>query len=129
MVSRIGKFIRESIVILSIITIIIGLILLSMGILWYGFPDFVEQSNELGIVYHLGDWNAYLLVIGLIIFGIGVYYLYVYLMDKKFILEEIKTDKRSEFIKKHSELRNTVKRLPSKYKKMLKEKEKELGIK
>ncbi len=129
MVSRIGKLIREFIVILSIITIIIGLILLSMGVLWYGFPDFVEQSNELGIVYQMGDWNAYLLVIGLIIFGIGVYYLYVYLMDKKFILEEIKTDKRSEFIKKHSELRNTVKRLPSKYKKMLKDKEKELGIK
>lgn len=129
MVSRIGKLIRESIVILSIITIIIGLILLSMGVLWYGFPDFVEQSNELGIVFQMGDWNAYLLVIGLIIFGIGVYYLYVYLMDKKFILEEIETDKRSEFIKKHNELRNTVKRLPSKYKKMLKEKEKELGIK
>ncbi len=129
MVSRIGKLIREFIVILSIITIIIGLILLSMGVLWYGFPDFVEQSNELGIVYQMGDWNAYLLVIGLIIFGIGVYYLYVYLMDKKFILKEIKTDKRSEFIKKHSELRNTVKRLPSKYKKMLKDKEKELGIK
>ena len=50
-------------------------------------------------------------------------------MDKKFILEEIKTDKRSEFIKRHNELRNTVKRLPSKYKEMLKEKEKELGIK
>ncbi len=129
MVSRIGKLIREFIVILSIITIIIGLILLSMGILWYGFPDFVEKSNELDIIYQMGDWNAYLLVIGLIIFGIGVYYLYVYLMDKKFILEEIKTDKRSEFIKKHNELRNTVKRLPSKYKKMLKEKEKELGIK
>jgi hypothetical protein len=50
-------------------------------------------------------------------------------MDKRFILEEIKTDKRSEFIKKHNELRNTAKRLPSKYKKMLKEKEKELGVK
>lgn len=129
MVSRIGRLIREYIVSLSIITMLIGLILLSMGILWYGFNDVVEQSKELDIVFQIGDWNAYLLVIGLIIFGIGVYYLYVYFVDKKFILEEIKTDKRSEFIRKHSELRSTVKRLPSKYKKMLKDKEKELGIK
>ena len=129
MVSRLGRLIREYIVSLSIITIIIGLILLSIGVLWYGFNDLVEQNVELDIVYQIGDWNAYLLIIGLIIFGIGVYYLYVYLTDKKFILEEIKTDKRSEFIKRHNELRSTVKRLPSKYKKMLKDKEKELGIK
>jgi len=129
MVSKISRIIREFIIILSIITIIIGLILLTMGILWYGFTDLVEQTIELDFIYRLGDWNAYLLVIGLIVFGIGVYYLYSYLKDKKFVLEEIKTDKRSEFIKKHIELRNTVKRLPSKYKKMLKDKEEELGIK
>ena len=44
-------------------------------------------------------------------------------------LEELRTNKRSEIIKMHAELKSVVKHLPSKYRKMLKDKEKELSIK
>ena len=116
-------------ILLSIITSIIGLVLLAMGVLWFWFRDMVITNNALNFIAEIENWNAYLLVAGLIIFGIGIFYLYSYLKNRKFALEELKTDKRSEFLKKHNELKNIVKQLPSKYQKMFKDKEDELGIK
>ena len=127
--SKIIRFMREYVFGLSIITMIIGLFLLFMGVLWFWFKNIVEDNNVVQFISNLGDWNAYLLVAGLIIFGIGLYYLYSYLNNRKFALEELKTDKRSEFLKKHNELKNIVKYLPLKYQKMLKDKEDELGVK
>ena len=119
---------REYVFGLSIITMICGFFLLIMGVLWYWFRDALE-NDSLQIIRDLEDWNAYLLVGGLIIFGIGLYYLYSFIINRKFVLEEIKTNKRSEFLKKHKELKGTVKHLPSKYQKMVKDKEEELNIK
>jgi len=129
MASKITGFMREYVFGLSIITIILGLFLLFMGVLWFWFKNIVEDNNVLQLISNLEDGNAYLLVAGLIIFGIGLYYLYSYLNNRKFALEELKTDKRSEFLKKHNELKNIVKYLPSKYQKMLKDKEDELRVK
>ena len=126
---KITALLREYVVGLSIIIIICGFVLLIMGVLWYWFRDAVTENGSLQFIRDLGDWNAYLLVGGLIIFGIGLYYIYSYITKRKFVLEEIKTNKRSEFLKKHKELKGTVKHLPSKYQKMVKDKEKELKIK
>ena len=129
MASKITGFMREYVFGLSIITIILGLFLLFMGVLWFWFNDIVIENNALEFIANLENLNAYLLVAGLIIFGIGLYYLYSYLNNRKFALEELRTDKRSEFLKKHNELKNIVKYLPSKYQKMLKDKEDELRVK
>ena len=126
---KITALLREYVVGLSIIIMICGFVLLIMGVLWYWFRDAVTENGSLQFIRDLGDWNAYLLVGGLIIFGIGLYYIYSYITKRKFVLEEIKTNKRSEFLKKHKELKGTVKHLPSKYQKMVKDKEKELKIK
>ncbi|UCD13154.1 MAG: hypothetical protein JSW60_06235 [Thermoplasmatales archaeon] len=128
MSSRITGFLKEYVFGLSIIVTIIGFIILFMGVIWYGFRE-VEIGFYTDIIHQLEEWNAYLLVIGLIIFGIGVYYLYSYLKNRKFFLEELETKKRSEFLKKHGEIRDTVRNLPSKYMRMLEEKEEELGVK
>ncbi len=120
---------REYVFGLSIITIIIGLFLLFMGVLWFGINEIVMENSALEFIAKLENLNAYLLVAGLIIFGIGLYYLYSFLKNRKLALEELKTDKRSEFLKKHNELKSIVKYLPSKYQKMLKDKENELKIK
>jgi hypothetical protein len=66
---------------------------------------------------------------GLIVFGIGFYYLYSFLKKSRFVLKELRTNKRSEIQGKHNELRRTVKHLPKKYQKMLEDKENELNIK
>lgn len=129
MVGKITGFMREYIFLLSIITGVIGLLLLIMGILWFWFRDMVITNSALNFIAEVDNWNAYLLVAGLIIFGIGIFYLYSYLKNRKFALDELKTDKRSEFLKKHNELKNIVKQLPSKYQKMFNDKEDELGIK
>ena len=123
--NKITWFLREYIFVFSVILTIIGMILFIPGILHYIFSDDVEPS----ILTNLGDWNFYLLIIGLIIFIAGVSYLYGYLKNKRFILREIDTNKRSEFIKRHTDLRNASRRMPSKYKKMIEDKEKEFNIK
>jgi hypothetical protein len=129
MPGKITGFIREYIVVLSALTTLVGFKLLLMGVLFYGFNDLVKHNELLYVIYNLEDWNLYLLLVGFFVFFIGVYYLYRYLKNKKFVLKELKTNKRSEFLKKHKELKTTVKYLPSKYQKMLEAKEDELQIK
>jgi hypothetical protein len=129
MTGRITGFLREYVFGLSILILIIGFILLFFGILWLAFQDFVNQNDALTFIADLENWNDYVLVIGVIIFLFGVYYLYSYLKNKNFIMKELNTNKRSELLKKHRELRTVVKRMPSKYKKLLQAKEEELNIK
>lgn len=125
---KITKFLREYMFGFIIITIVAGVLLLFMGVLWFWFRD-LELGFYTDAVRQLENWNAYVLVGGVIIFLIGLYYLYVFQKDKRFVLTELKTNKRSELIKKHRELRKVVKHLPSKYQRMLRDKEKELKIK
>ena len=130
MSGRIIGFLREYILGLSILTIIPGVVFIFMGVVYLFFISIAEPTNSLlhFIKDPLGVWNDYLLVAGLIIFGIGVYYLYSYLNKRKFVLDELRTDKRSEILKKRNKLEATVKHLPSKYQRMLSEKEEEFNI-
>jgi len=125
---KITGLLREYVFGLSIIIMIMGLFLLFMGVIFYWISG-VELGFYTDIIKEFDQWNAFLLVAGLIIFGIGLYYLYSYLTKRKFVLEELRTNKRSELLKKHKELKSTVKHLPSKYQKMVKDKEEELNIK
>ena len=134
MSGKISGFLRNYVVGISIIFVIVGLFVFLMGALWYGLRDMIVSKDlQLGFyteqIIQLEDWNFFLLVIGFIVLGTGIWYLYSYLKNRKFVLEELETNKRSELIKKHRELKNVVRHLPSKYQKMLREKEKELKIK
>jgi hypothetical protein len=130
MSGRITGFLREYILGLSILIIIPGIVFIFMGVVYLFFINIAEPTNSLlhFIKEPLGVWNDYILIAGLIIFGIGVYYLYSYLNKRKFILDELKTDKRSEILKKRNKLEATVKHLPSRYQRMLSEKEEEFNI-
>lgn len=122
---KINNFLREYVFGLSIIFTILGFILLFMSGSYYAFEGF-----GLDFINNLQDWNLYLLILGFVVFAwFGVYYLYSFITNRKFVLEELETNKRSEFLKKHSQVKIKVKHLPSKYHKMLKDKEKELKIK
>ena len=126
MSGRITNFFRELILPFSIILTILGIIVLIIGITGNWAQDLAKD------VFNFSDdiltWWLYFLIIGFVIFAAGVWYLYTYLKNRKFIMEELETNKRSELIKKHAELKNTVKHMPSKYQKMLKAKEEELKI-
>jgi len=134
MSGKISGFLRDYVLIFSIIFVIIGMFVFLMGALWYGLRDKVT-SGDLNLGFYtdalnnLKEWNFFLLIIGFILLSAGIWYLYSFMKNKKFLLEEIKTNKRSELLKKHSELKNVGRHLPSKYNKMLKDKEKELNIK
>ena len=127
MSGKITGFFREFVFGLSIVTIIVGLFVLVIGVLGMWFGDVAKDL--LNLTDDAIAWGLYVLVIGLIVFGACIYYLYGFIVKKKFVLEEIQTNKRSEFLKRHSELKESVRHLPSKYKEMVKEKEKELRIK
>lgn len=130
MSGRIVGFLREYILLLSILMMIPGIIFIFMGVVYLFFINITEPTNSLlHFIYIIGVWNDYILVAGLIIFGIGVYYLYSYLNKRKFVIDELKTDKRSGILKKRSKLETTVKHLPKKYQRMLAEKEEEFSIK
>lgn len=131
MSGRITRFLREYVLGFSIIIIICGLFLLCMGLMFFFFKNVIHPSSSPlhFIEYPVGEWNWYTLAAGLIIFGIGVYYLYSYSKKRKFVLDELKTDKRSEILKKRNKLEATVKHLPAKYQRMLTEKEDEFNIK
>jgi putative Mn2+ efflux pump MntP len=129
MSGRITRFLREYVFALSILTMIPGILFMFMGVMYLFFIDIAEPTDSLfHFISEIGIWNDYILVAGLIIFGIGVYYLYSFLSKRKYILDELKTDKRSEILKKRNKLQTTVKRLPSKYKQMLLDKEEEFNI-
>jgi hypothetical protein len=128
MSGKITGFLREYVFILSIIFTILGAIVLFIGVTGTWFQDI--PKNIFGFSKEVLGWSPYILVLGFVVFGwFGVYYLYSYLKNSKFVLKELKTNKRSEFLKKHSEVKIKVKHLPSKFQKMLKEKEEELNIK
>jgi hypothetical protein len=130
MSGKIVGFLREYILGLSIIVTIIGIFSLFMGISWYWVRSLVQPTTSpIHFIFTLGEWNAYTLVAGLVIFGIGIYYLYSFSKKRKFVLDEVRTDKRSEILKKRNKLDATAKHLPSKYQRMLTEKEDELNIK
>jgi hypothetical protein len=130
MTGRIVRFLREYVLALSILLIIPGIVFIFMGIMFLFFSSATEPTDSLfHFVYALGVWNDYILIAGLIIFGIGVYYIYSYFTKRKFVLKELQTDKRSEILKMRNKLETTVKHLPSKYQQMLSEKEEEFNIK
>ena len=123
MSNKIIVFLREYVFGLSIITMFVGLAVLVMAIIHYFL-----RNLEPEFIANLEDWNFYLIIIGFIILAIGIWYFYTYYKNKKFILEEIETNRRSEFLKRHADLKNAVRHMPSKYHKMLKDKEEELNI-
>ena len=128
MSGKITSFLKEYVFILSIIFTILGGILLFLGVtmIWFQYVP----KNMFGFSDDILNWSVYVLILGFVVFAwFGVYYLYSFFMNRKFVLEELETNKRSEFLKKHSQVKIKVKHLPSKYQEMLKEKEHELKIK
>jgi len=125
MAGRITEFFREFVIVFSSILVILGLIVLLIGI-----TGILEDHpmNFLNLTDDILEWGFYFLILGLIIFGTGLWYLYSFFKNRRFVLEELKTNKRSELIKMHAELKSVVKHLPSKYRKMLEDKEQELSI-
>jgi len=129
MSGKISGFLREYTFGLSIFFTIVGFIILFIGALGTWFDEDIF-TNVLRLSKEIKPWGPYILIIGFVVFAwFGVYYLYTYLKNSKFVKKELETNKRSEFLKVHLEVKNKVKHLPSKYKKMLKEKEEELKIK
>jgi hypothetical protein len=123
MAGKITGFFIEFTLVFSLILTIIGVILFIIGI------TSVLDMNILNLSADVLNWNIYFLIIGFFVLIAGIYYLFTYYKNRNFMLEELATNKRSELLKKHTELKQTAKRMPSKYMKLLKEKEEEFKIK
>jgi len=121
---KIVGFVREYIFALSIIALLLGIVAIMFPIIHYALADMQPD-----LIRAVGEWNFYLIIIGFISLAAGLWYLFVYLKNRKFIIEEIDTNRRSEFMKRHGELINVVRKMPLKFQEMVEEKERELKIK
>jgi len=72
MSGKITGFFREYVFGLSIVTMIVGLIVLFIGILGMWFGDVAKDL--LNLTDDAIAWGLYVLIIGLIVFGMGIYY-------------------------------------------------------
>lgn len=127
MANVIGKILKEYIFGISVVLLIVGLAVLVFGILGMWFDDVL--TNTFSLNQNILAWSLYILIVGFIVTITGIYYLYEFLKNKRFLLEELETNKRSEFMKNHLELKNAARHLPSKYQEMLSKKEKDLRVK
>ncbi|MBS3778101.1 MAG: hypothetical protein KGY50_02270 [Candidatus Thermoplasmatota archaeon] len=118
---------KEHVAEISIVLLIIGLMTLIFGILGIIWTE--NLIDTLGISQDLLSWSVYILIVGVILTLAGTFYFYDFMRNKRFLLSELETKKRSEFLKNHAEIKNAVRHLPTKYQDMLTEKEKELRIK
>ena len=106
---------------------VLGIIFFISSIAWLFFRE-TNLSLISDLSRFFGDWNYYLIVVGIVLLFVGGWYSYDYIKKKRYLLEEIKTDRKSEFVKKKAELEAIVKSLPKKYERMLREKEEKLGL-
>ncbi len=127
MAGKLTSLLREHVFPLSIVLTIAGAVVFFLGIAGLFLQDFLKEF--LGFSDDILQWSLYIVILGFIGLIAGVWYLYTYLKNRKYILEELETNKRSEFLKAHIKLKALVKHMPSKYKAMLQEKEKELNVK
>lgn len=125
---KIGKIFQEYIFAWSILIIVLGSIMLLIGVngIWFSNVEVMMFST---VIQSLDGYVAYVFAAGVVVALIGLWYLYDFLRKRKRLLEGLEIQKRSVFQKKHSEFEEISKKLPSKYKKMLEEKEKSLRIK
>jgi len=112
---------------LSLLIFVLGIIFFISSIAWLFFRE-TNLSLISDLSRFFGDWNYYLIVVGIVLLFVGGWYSYDYIKKKRYLLEEIKTDRKSEFVKKKAELEGIVKSLPKKYERMLREKEEKLGL-
>lgn len=77
----------------------------------------------------LGDWAYWTVVIGIVLFIIGIYLLGSYLKLTSQFDRYMKIPSRAEFKKEQDEAEYLAWRLPSRYGKRLSEKKQELGLK
>lgn len=127
MANVIGKILKEYIFGISVVLLIVGLAVLVFGILGMWFDDVL--TNTFSLNRDILAWSLYILIVGFIVTITGIYYLYEFMKNKRFLLEELETNKRSEFMKNHLEIKNAARHLPSKYQEMLSKKEKDLRVK
>ena len=78
MSGKITGFFREYVFGLSIVAMIVGLIVLFIGVVGIWFEDVAR--NVLDLTGEIITWSPYVLIIGLIVFGMGIYYLYDFIV-------------------------------------------------
>jgi MFS-type transporter involved in bile tolerance (Atg22 family) len=127
MANMLGRIWKEYIFGISIALLIVGMVTFIFGVLGTFFKD--TLTGFLTLDETILAWSLYVLIIGAVVALTGGYYLYSFLKNKRFLLKELETKKRSEFMKNHAELKTAARHLPSKYQFMFSEKEKEFRIK
>ncbi len=94
-----------------------------------GFLVAVALADITTGAFGLGGWSAYILVIGLIAFLVGVIWLAMFLKTVRDFRVYLDQDSKAAFVKDVDEAEYLAWRLPMKYEKELAEKKRHFGMK
>ncbi len=125
---KLNNFLHENKVGLCTLGIIFGIPMLILSALSILFKDgdtgLLKWANDT-----IGNWAFWVIIFGALIFMPGIYYLAVFIKQRKEFKELMATDSKAMFIKNQDRIEELAWRLHPKYEKMVVEKKSKLKVK
>ena len=128
MYKKVKRYVREYMLLVTVIGLIVGIIFLIIGILGF-MPDY-ELPFFTDIVKDIGNWYWWFLITALFFFIPGsAWFMYANISDRRRFNDLIDTDSKKVFVSNVDELEEIAFRLGSSYQEELFDKKEELKVK
>jgi hypothetical protein len=119
-----NKIFREYMLMLSAVLFVVGIIMMTIGVLWYF--TFIQSGtvNTLveGFSEKLGEWGWWVLIPAPFILISGTWYFFDQILARKIFNELISPNSKAKLVKNDGEIEEVIWKLPMKYKVRFEEK-------
>ena len=126
-----NKIVREYMLMLSAILFMVGIIMMTVGVLWYF--TFIQSNIVNSLIEEfskkLGDWGWWILIFAPFILIAGIWYFFDQIMARKKFNKLVSPNSKANFVKNISEIEEIIWKLPGKYRERSEEKKKKFKIK
>jgi len=126
-----NKIFREYMMMLSAILFVVGIIMMTVGVLWYFTliqPTIANTSLE-WFSEKLGNWGWWILISAPFILIVGIWYLFDQIMVRKKFNKLVSPNSKANFVKNISEIEESIWKLSGRYRERFEEKKKKFKIK
>ena len=116
---------------LSAILFVVGIIMMTVGVLWYFTliqPTIANTSLE-WFAEKLGNWGWWILISAPFILIVGIWYLFDQIMVRKKFNKLVSPNSKANFVKNISEIEESIWKLSGRYRERFEEKKKKFKIK
>ena len=116
---------------LSAILFMVGIIMMTVGVLWYF--TFIQSNIVNSLIEEfskkLGDWGWWILIFAPFILIAGIWYFFDQIMARKKFNKLVSPNSKANFVKNIGEIEEVVWKLSIKYRERFEEKKKKFKIK